>query len=501
MKYILALDQGTTSSRAILYDETGRKRGQAARPVTQIYPRPGWVEHDAEEIFETQLAALRLAVEQSGAAPCEIAAAGVANQRETVVLWDRHTGRPAGNAVVWQCRRTADMCRELEAGGHARLIRQKTGLIIDAYFSATKLRWLLDGIPGARAAAARGDLLAGTVDTWLIWKLTGGRVHVTDVTNASRTMLFNIRTLSWDDELLELFDIPKAILPEVRSCSEVYGLTDPLVCGLEIPLAAAAGDQHAALFGQGCHTPGDTKNTYGTGCFLLQNTGGAPVESGNGLLTTVAWSLNGAAVYALEGSVFMGGALIQWLRDELGLIGGAPECDRLAAEVADSNGAYIVPAFVGLGAPHWDMGARGVIAGLTRGINKRHICRAALDAIAFQVNDVLDAMTRDSGIPIPVLRVDGGASASEPLLRFQADLCGVPVERPADAETTAMGAAMLAGLAVGVWPDIGSLKGLNPPGARFAPEWSAGDAPVPERVKTRLREWRKAVERSKNWLG
>ena len=480
MSYILALDQGTTSSRAIVYDEKGRKLAQASRPVTQIYPRPGWVEHDPEELFETQMLAAVEAVRLSGAD--RIAAIGITNQRETAVVWNRHTGRPVYNAVVWQCRRTAGACARLESDGHARLIREKTGLLPDAYFSGTKIRWILDNAAGASEAAARGDLLCGTVDSWLIWNLTGGKVHVTDTTNASRTMLFNIHTLSWDRELLELLNIPESMLPEVRGSSEVYGTA--LVNGMKIPIAAAVGDQQAALFGQGCHTEGQAKCTYGTGCFVLQHTGETPVSAGRGLLTTVGLTAGGKTTYALEGSVFIGGALIQWLRDGLGLIASAPECDRLAETVADSGGAYIVPAFVGLGTPHWDAGARGLIAGLTRGVTKAHICRAAIEAIAYQVYDVLECMAEESGIPPTLLRADGGAAVSEPLLRFQADLCGVPVIRPRDIETTSLGAAELAGMAAGVW------RGDRAGETKFEPRAGGGG---------NLTGWRKAVEKSKGW--
>ena len=482
MPYILALDQGTTSSRAIVYDETGRKIAHASRPVRQIYPRPGWVEHDPLELYESQLEAAAEAVRLSGAD--KIAALGIANQRETAVIWNRHTGEPIHNAVVWQCRRTADICKRLERDGHTRLIREKTGLLPDAYFSGAKFQWLLGNVSGAREAAGRGELLCGTVDTWLIWKLTGGKVHITDTTNASRTMLFNIHTLSWDRELLELLNIPEDMLPQARGSPEMYGTAN--IGGMEIPIAAAIGDQQAALYGQGCVTAGQAKCTYGTGCFLLQHTGGTPVAARN-LLTTVALTAKGRTAYALEGSVFIGGALIQWLRDELGLIQTAPECDVLAQTVPDSGGAYIVPAFTGLGTPHWDADARGLIAGLTRGVTKAHICRAALDAVAYQVYDVLNCMSGESGIPLTVLRADGGAAASEPLMQFQADLCGVPVTRPHDTETTALGAAALAGESAGVWSGNKLTHGetvFNPrPGDRT-------DA---------LALWRKAVEKSKGW--
>ena len=482
MPYILSLDQGTTSSRAIVYDAGMNRLAHASRALTQHYPRPGWVEHDPMEIYGTQLAAANEALIKSGVSAGDVAAVGITNQRETVVVWDKNTGKPIHNAVVWQCRRTADICKSLEP--HRDMIRSKTGLVLDAYFSGTKIKWLLDNVDGARAAAERGDLLAGTIDTWLIWKLTNGAAHITDTTNASRTMLFNIHTLGWDAELTELLGIPMKMLPEVRDSGEVYGKCK--LGGASIPIAAAMGDQHAALFGQGCHTAGQVKNTYGTGCFLLQNTGDTPIESKHGMLTTVAWTLGGKTTYALEGSVFIGGALIQWLRDELGLISTAPECDRLAETVADSGGAFIVPAFVGLGAPYWDMDARGIITGLTRGVTKAHICRAALEAIAYQVYDVLECMEEDSGIPLSVLKVDGGAAVSDPLLQFQADICGVSVSRPRDIETTAKGAAMLAGITAGIC------------GAEVTGEGAEIFNPGGFNV-TGLDNWRRAVERAKGW--
>jgi len=482
MPYILSLDQGTTSSRAIVYDTDMKRRGHAALPLTQIYPQPGWVEHDSMEIYTTQLKAANEAVLVSGVEPREIAAIGITNQRETVVVWDKHTGRPIHNAIVWQCRRTSEMCKSLES--HANMIKVKTGLLPDAYFSGTKIKWLLDNIDGAREAAMRGDLLAGTIDTWLIWNLTGG-VHVTDTTNASRTMLFNIYTLEWDRELLKLLDIPETILPEVRGSGEIYGTCD--LGGVRVPVASAVGDQQAALFGQGCYSAGQAKNTYGTGCFLLKNTGDKPVVSKKGLLTTVAWTIGGKTSYALEGSVFIGGALIQWLRDELGLITTADECNRLAETVKDNGGAYIVPAFVGLGTPYWDMDARGIITGLTRGVTRAHICRAALEAIAYQVWDVLNCMTQESGMPVTILRADGGAAVSEPLLQFQADICGVPVVRPSDIETTAMGAAKLAGITIGVC-GVGTGGGID---ATFEPRGFD---------KSQLDYWHKAVERAKGWV-
>jgi glycerol kinase len=458
-----------------------KRHGYAVRPLTQVYPQPGWVEHDATEIYATQLKAANEAILVSGIDPREIAAIGITNQRETVVIWDKNTGRPIHNAIVWQCRRTSEMCKSLEP--HADMIRAKTGLVPDAYFSGTKIKWLLDNIDGAREAAMRGDLLAGTIDTWLIWNLTGG-LHVTDTTNASRTMLFNIHTLEWDSELLELLDIPRIILPEVRGSGEVYGTCD--IGGVRIPIASAIGDQQAALFGQSCYSAGQVKNTYGTGCFLLKNTGGKPVESRRGLLTTVAWTIDGKTNYALEGSIFIGGALIQWLRDELGLIATADECNQLAETVKDNGGAYIVPAFVGLGTPYWDMDARGIITGLTRGVTRAHICRAALESIAYQVKDVLDCMAQESGIPLSVLRVDGGAAVSKPLLQFQADICELPVVRPADIETTAMGAAKLAGIIAGVC----GIDTQNDDTAIFEPRGFN---------RTQLDYWHKAVERAKGW--
>jgi glycerol kinase len=482
LQYILSLDQGTTSSRAIVYDADMKQRGHAARAITQIYPQPGWVEHDPAEIYATQLKAANEAILISGVEPREIAAIGIANQRETVVVWDRRTGRPIHNAIVWQCRRTSEMCKSLES--YAAMIRAKTGLLIDAYFSGTKIRWLLDNINGAREAAIRGDLLAGTIDTWLIWNLTGG-VHVTDTTNASRTMLFNIHTLRWDSELLEFLDIPAHMLPEVRGSGEVYGTCD--IGGVKIPIASAIGDQQAALFGQGCYSAGQAKNTYGTGCFLLQNTGDKPVESAKGLLTTIAWTIGNKTSYALEGSIFIGGALIQWLRDELGLITTADECDQLAETVGDNGGAYIVPAFVGLGSPYWDTDARGIITGLTRGVTRAHICRAALEAIAYQVRDVLDCMAQESGISATILRVDGGVAVSKPLLQFQADICGIPVACPNDIETTAMGAAKLAGITVGVCGmdmNSGNAETFEPRGFDRA----------------QIDCWHKAVEKAKGWI-
>ncbi len=441
MTVILALDQGTTSSRAIIFDHDGNIRSVAQREFAQIYPQPGWVEHDAREIWRTQLEVSQEAIQQAKLGPRDIAAIGITNQRETTVVWDRKTGAPIHNAIVWQDRRTAPDCDRIRAQGHAPLIQQKTGLIIDAYFSATKIRWLLDNVPGARARAERGELAFGTIDSWLLWNLTQGRLHITDPSNASRTMLFNLHTGDWDDELLQLFQVPRSLLPEVRSSSELYGNTSAELLGSEIPLGGIAGDQQAALFGQSCCSHGMAKNTYGTGCFMLMNVGNKPVQSKNNLLTTVAWRLgkDGPLEYALEGSIFIAGAAVQWLRDGLGIIKRSSDVEALAASVSDSDGVYLVPAFSGLGAPHWDAYARGTIVGLTRGTTAAHIARATLEGIAFQVADVLDAMRQDSGIAIQELRVDGGASANDLLMQFQSDLLQAPVVRPRVIETTALG--------------------------------------------------------------
>ena len=495
-QYIMALDAGTSSNRCILFNREGEVASMAQKEFRQIYPRPGWVEHDAREIFATQIGVAVEAMNQIGARAEDIAAIGIANQRETVVLWDRETGEPLHNAIVWQCRRTANDCDELRRLGHAKSIQEKTGLIIDPYFSATKLKWLLDQVPGARERAERGELLCGTIDSWLIWKLSRGARHVTDYSNASRTMLFNIQDLSWDSELLDLLDIPLALLPEVRPSSEIYCTTDPSFFGQAIPIAAAAGDQQAALFGQACFAPGEAKNTYGTGCFLLMNTGAERVRSEHGLLTTIAWGLDGHVNYALEGSVFIAGAAIQWLRDELGLIERASDTAEIAASVSDSNGCYLVPAFTGLGAPYWDSAARGTLVGLTRGVTRAHVVRATVEAIAHQAADVLQAMTEDSGIDLQLLRVDGGASQNDFLMAYQADLIGVPVQRPASIETTALGAASLAGLAVGFWSSPAELRAQRETasGSRlFRPQWGES-----ERRKAR-RGWQRAVERSLDW--
>ena len=490
-KYILALDQGTTSSRAILFDREQNILGVAQKELTQYYPREGWVEHDAMEIWSTQYGVMMEAIARSGVEPAEIAAIGITNQRETTILWDRATGRPLHNAIVWQCRRTAELVDQLRSDGLEEHIRAVTGLIPDAYFSATKLKWLLDHVEGAREKAARGEVLFGTVDSWLVWKLTGGAVHVTDVTNASRTMLFDIHRLDWDDTLLEALDIPRSVLPEVRSSSEIYGYTD--IQGVRIPIAGMAGDQQAALFGQGCFSPGDAKNTYGTGCFLLMNTGDTPCESRNGLLTTIAVGLNGKVEYALEGSVFVGGAVIQWLRDELRFFPDSRDAEYYARKAPDNGGVYLVPAFTGLGAPYWDMYARGMLIGLTRGTRREHITRAAQESIAYQVADLARAMEADTGVPLTSLKADGGASRDGFLMQFQADILGRAVLRPAIRETTALGAAYLAGLAAGVWESREELSRLWRCDTTFSP---AMDARHRERL---LADWHRAVERCRGW--
>ncbi len=491
-KYVISLDEGTTSCRAVLYDKNGNSLGSKQREFNQFYPHPGWVEHDAEEIFKCQLKVLQSLLIENEIRHDEIAAIGITNQRETVVIWDKKTGKPVYNAIVWQCRRTADFCEKLMQDGWTEKIRAKTGLLIDAYFSATKIKWILDNVPGVREKAESGELLAGTIDSWLIWKLSGGKVHVTDYTNASRTMLFNIYDLCWDKELLELLNIPENLLPEVKDSSAVYCNTDPEICGFSVPLASAVGDQQAALFGQGCFNKGDAKNTYGTGCFMLMNTGDKPVESKQ-LLTTIALGMNGKVEYALEGSVFIGGAVIKWLRDELELISSAPEIDRLAESVPDSNGAYLVPAFVGLGTPYWDMYARGTIVGLTRGVKKAHICRAALEGIAYEVRDVLDTMVADSGTPINTLNVDGGACVSNVMMQFQADILNTKVCRPKNVETTALGAAYLAGLAVGFWKSKDDILCRRETEHMFEPSMSD------EKRDNLYAGWKKAVERAKAW--
>ena len=492
-KYIMALDSGTTSNRCILFDRDGNICAVAQKEFTQHFPQPGWVEHDAEEIFATQLEVARQALQSIGATPGDIAAIGITNQRETTVVWNRHTGKPLCNAIVWQCRRTAAYCDQLKARGLTDSIRSKTGLVIDPYFSGTKIGWILENVPGAREQARRGDLLFGTVETWLIWKLTGGKVHVTDYSNASRTMLFNINTLQWDPQILALLDIPANMLPEARPSSCVYGHTAPELFGAPIPIAGAAGDQQSALFGQACFQPGECKCTYGTGAFMLMNTGNAPVFSKNGLVTTIAWGLDGKVSYALEGSIFVAGAAIQWLRDELRFIESASDSEYMAKKVPDTNGCYVVPAFTGLGAPYWDAYARGCITGLTRGVNKYHIIRATLDSIAYQVNDVLSAMEADAGMALTGLKIDGGAAANNYLAQTQADLNAAPVLRPRCVETTAMGAAYLAGLAVGYWKDTAEIQKNWSVDRIFAPQLEQA-----QRQK-RLEGWKKAVARAAAW--
>jgi glycerol kinase len=490
---ILALDQGTTSSRAILFDAGGNIRAVAQREFRQIFPRAGWVEHDPREIWESQRAAAAEVLQKAGLSANDIVAIGITNQRETAVVWDRRTGEPIHNAIVWQDRRTSGFCDQLKREGHLPLVQQKTGLVIDAYFSGSKIRWLLDNVPGARDRAERGELAFGTVDSWLLWKLTGGAIHVTDVSNASRTMLYNIRTRRWDDELLSLLRIPRAMLPEVRSSSEVYAQTAAGVFARPLPIAGIAGDQQAALFGQTCFARGLAKNTYGTGCFMLMNIGAEPAASKHQLLTTVAWEIGGKTEYALEGSVFIGGAVVQWLRDGLGIVKSAAEIEALAGSVKDSGGVYIVPAFAGLGAPHWDQYARGTITGITRGTSGAHFARAALEGIAFQVADVLDVMRQDSGIEMEELRVDGGAAANNLMLQFQADLLGVPVVRPRVTETTALGAAYLAGLAVGYWKDRGDVKAKWAVERRFEPQLGRDE------VAHRRARWTESLRRSRDW--
>jgi len=493
MKCILALDQGTTSSRSILFDRSGKIRAVAQREFKQHYPQPGWVEHGPLEIWETQEETAREAMRKSGVHCEDIEAIGITNQRETTIVWNRKTGRPIHNAIVWQDRRTADICTQLKVDGVEAVFNRKTGLRLDPYFSGTKLKWLLDNVDGARAQAERGELAFGTVDSWLLWKLTHGSQHATDVSNASRTLLFNIHTLEWDEELLELLDIPKNMLPEVRSSSEVHGEVDKYLCTPGCRIAGIAGDQQAALFGQACFEAGAAKNTYGTGCFLLMNTGEKPVTSQNKLLTTVAWKRGDEIRYALEGSVFVGGAVVQWLRDELGLIQKASDIEGLAAQVPDTGGVYFVPAFAGLGAPHWDPHARGTITGLTRGTNKAHLARAALEAMCFQSLEVLRAMGKDSGAPMDALRVDGGACANNLLMQIQADLLQVPVHRPKQIETTAFGAAALAGLAVGFWKNLEEIAVHQAIERVFEPQISTDEA------EARYACWMKAVERSKEW--
>lgn len=492
-KYIMALDAGTTSSRCILFDRHGTMCSAAQKEFTQYFPKPGWVEHDADEIWSTQLGVAVEAMTKIGAVAEDIAAIGITNQRETTIVWDKHTGEPVCRGIVWQCRRTSEYCDQLKRKGLTDQFRQKTGLVIDAYFSGTKLKWILDEVPGARERAERGELLFGTVETWLIWKLTKGKVHVTDYSNASRTLLFNINTLRWDREILDELNIPECMLPAARPSSEVYGETDSSFLGRPIPIGGAAGDQQAALFGQTCFEPGEAKNTYGTGCFLLMNTGETPVFSKNGLVTTIAWGLDGKVNYALEGSIFVAGAAIQWLRDEMRLIDSASDSEYMAGKVQDTAGCYVVPAFTGLGAPYWDQYARGTIVGITRGVNQYHIIRATLESLAYQTNDVLRAMEADSGTALSSLKVDGGASANNLLMQMQADIIQAPVKRPCCVETTAMGAAYLAGLAVGYWKNKEEVLKNWAVDREFYPEIGKEDR------DKKVKGWNKAVKYAFDW--
>ena len=492
-KYVMALDSGTTSNRCILFNEKGEMCSIAQKEFRQIFPKPGWVEHDANEIWSTQLGVAVEAMQKIGVAAEDIAAIGITNQRETAIVWDKNTGEPVYNAIVWQCRRTSEYCDSLKEKGLTDIFRQKTGLVIDAYFSGTKIKWILDNVPGARERAENGDLLFGTVETWLIWKMTKGAVHVTDYSNASRTMLYNITELKWDEEILKELNIPASMLPEVKPSSCVYGMSDPSFFGAPIPVSGAAGDQQAALFGQTCFAPGEAKNTYGTGCFLLMNTGETPVFSSNGLVTTIAWGIDGTVNYALEGSIFVAGAAVQWLRDEMHLIDSAEDSEYMASKVKDTNGCYVVPAFTGLGAPHWDQYARGTIVGITRGVNKCHIIRATLESLAYQTNDVLQAMRADSGMEMNSLKVDGGASANNFLMQAQADIIGAPVNKPSCVETTAMGAAYLAGLAVGYWESKEEVKRNFSIARTFEPTICEE-----ERAK-KVKGWNKAVKYAYGW--
>jgi glycerol kinase len=492
--YILALDQGTTSSRGILFDVEGQVKGVAAKEFRQIFPEPGWVEHDPEEIWQSQIEVAKKVLVENQVTPAEIAAIGVTNQRETTILWDKNTGRPVYNAIVWQCRRTAPFCETLREEGWADRIQEKTGLVLDAYFSATKIKWILDHVPGLRERAAAGEILFGTVDTWLIWHLTGGRVHATDFSNASRTMLFNIHQLTWDREILTRLDIPEAMLPQVLPSSTVYGMTDEKLFGVKIPIAGNAGDQQSALFGQTCYERGMVKNTYGTGCFMLMNTGEKAFVSKKGLITTIAWGIDGKVEYALEGSIFMAGAAVQWLRDQLGIIKSAQETEYLAQSVEDTGGVYLVPAFAGLGAPYWDMYARGTIVGMTRGTGKEHIVRATLESIAYQTRDVLELMAEESGIEIKTLRVDGGAVQNNFLMQFQADLLGVPVEKPQVTETTALGTAYLAGLAVGFWANRQEIADNFSLAKKYQPLENK------EKMLALYKNWQRAVVKSRGWI-
>jgi glycerol kinase len=487
-KYILTIDEGTTGSTVLIVDHDGQIISRAYSEFTQYYPQPGWVEHDATEIWDVTLRVAREAMARASISAHDIKAVGITNQRETTVVWDRATGEPVTRAIVWQCRRTASLCEEMKQAGMAKMVRDRTGLVIDAYFSATKLAWILDNVPEARLKAEAGDLLFGTIDTWLVWKLTGGRVHVTDYSNASRTMLFNIHELRWDRELLDYFAIPEGVLPQAAESSAIYGLTDPQLLGAEIPIGGMAGDQQAALFGQACFTPGSAKNTYGTGCFLLMNTGDQPIMSERGLLTTIAWGLDGKACYALEGAVFIAGAAVQWLRDEMKLVVDAVESEAVATSVADNAGVYMVPAFVGLGAPYWDMYARGMVVGLTRGTGRAHLVRAVLESIAYQTHDVLNAMKDDGHMRLESLKVDGGAAANNFLMQFQADVLGAPVERPLQTDSTAVGATYLAGLSTGFWKDQDELRGIRRVERRFTPQMEASER------EHLLAGWKRAVK-------
>jgi glycerol kinase len=493
VKYVLALDQGTTSSRAIVFDRSGSVIAVAQQEFPQIFPSPGHVEHDPDAIWTTQIDTAREAIARAKITPSDVAALGVTNQRETTIVWDRASGRPIGNAIVWQSRVTAPICDRLKAAGYEPRFREKTGLLLDAYFSGTKIKHILDSVDGLRARAARGEVLFGTVDSFLLWRLTRGKCHITDVSNASRTLLFNIHTMDWDEELLDMLDVPRAMLPDVRSCSEIYGQTDPAIFGSSIPIAGIAGDQQAALFGQACFEPGAAQNTYGTGCFMLLNTGSTPVPSHKGLVTTVAWTVNGSTTYALEGSVFVAGAAVQWIRDGLKAIQSSAEVEQLMNQVEDTDGVYLVPAFVGLGAPYWDPRARGVIVGLTRNSSIAHVARAAVDAMAYQTRDVLEVMQQEAGLPLTTLKVDGGAAANAMLLQFQADLLGVPVRRPVVSETTALGAAYLAGLAVGYWDGLDDVRQNWALDREFAPQRSRAD------VDHLYAGWKQAVSRSLGW--
>jgi glycerol kinase len=490
-KYVLALDAGTTSNRAIFFDHDSKIASVAQKEFTQIYPQAGWVEHDAEEIWATQKEVVETAMKEGNIKPEEVAGIGITNQRETTVVWDRKTGKPIYNAIVWQCRRTASICDDMKGRGLEAYVKENTGLVVDAYFSGTKVKWILDNVEGAREKAEKGELAFGNVDTWLIWKLTDGKVHVTDYSNASRTMLFNIKTLKWDEKMMEELTVPASMLPEVKMSSEVYGTTS--LFGGEIPISGIAGDQQAALFGQGCFEPGMAKNTYGTGCFMLMNTGSELYTSKNGLLTTIAWGVDGVVEYALEGSIFIAGAAIQWLRDELKIVNDAPESEKYCNEVEDTNGVYMVPAFAGLGAPYWDMYARGAIVGLTRGANRAHIVRATVESLAYQTKDVLNAMESDSEIELKALKVDGGACANNFLMQFQSDILGVPVERPQVIETTALGAAFLAGLATGFWTDKSDVTANWKLDQKFEPTL---DGPARNKLYA---GWEKAVSRAKDW--